>query len=130
MDEFFRDQLGRLPPYRSDEELRQEVFDKLYDTASLRVDLPGIEIHPIDETTWLQGYVSNNGMRRLAPEEIQGITVLSAVHNELVSGDTLAAAVSAALAHDPRTAVAGQYIGVYINLHARKLSGLAGITSY
>jgi hypothetical protein len=123
MDGLFHDQLGRLQPYRSDEELRQEVFDTLYDNVSLRVDLPGIEIHPIDGAVWLQGHVSNDGMRRLATEEIQGITGLSAVYNELVADDMLAAAVSAALAHDPRTAGAGQYIGVYPRLGEIHLRG-------
>ena len=112
-----------LHPYRSDEELGQEVFDKLYGYEILRVDLPGIEIHPIDGAIWLQGHVSSDGMRRLATEEIQGIAGLSAVHNELVGDDALAAAVAVALAHDQRTAGAGQYIGVYPRLGIIHLRG-------
>jgi osmotically-inducible protein OsmY len=117
------DRRSPLQPYRPDDELGHDVFDTLYDNVSLRVDLPGIEIHPIDGTVWLQGHVSNDAMRRLAMEEIQGITGLSAVHNELVADDTLAAAVSAALALDPRTAGAGQYIGVYPRLGEIHLRG-------
>jgi osmotically-inducible protein OsmY len=122
-DGLWQGQPGRLQPYRSDEELRQEVFDKLYGYEILRVDLRGIEIHPIDGAVWLQGHVSSDGMRRLAAEEIEGITGLSAVHNELVGDDALAAAVAVALAHDQRTAGAGQYIGVYPRLGTIHLRG-------
>jgi osmotically-inducible protein OsmY len=117
------DRRSPLQPYRLDEELGHDVFDKLYDSVSLRVDLPGIEIYPIDGAVWLQGHVSNDSMRRLAEEVIQGIPGLSAVHNELVADDTLAAAASTALAHDPRTSGAGQYIGVYPRLGEIHLRG-------
>ena len=117
------DQPLPLQPYRSDEELRQEVFDKLYGYEILRVDLPGIEILPLDGAVWLQGHVSSDGTRRLVPEQIKGIAGLSAVHNELVGDDTLAAAVAVALAHDPRTAGTGQYIGVYPRLGIIHLRG-------
>jgi osmotically-inducible protein OsmY len=123
LEELPPDRRSPLQPYRPDEELGHDVFDKLYDSVSLRVDLPGIEIYPIDGAVWLQGHVSNDSMRRLAEEVIQGITGLSAVHNELVADDTLAAAVSAALAHDPRTAGDGQYIGVYPRLGEIRLRG-------
>ena len=123
MDSLSADRRSQLQLYRPDEELGHNVFDKLFDSVSLRVDLPGIEIHPIDGTVWLQGHVSNDSMRRLAEEVIQGITGLSAVHNDLVADDRLAAAVSAALAHDPRTGGDGQYIGVYPRLGEIRLRG-------
>jgi osmotically-inducible protein OsmY len=123
MEKLSANRRSQLQPYRPDEELRHDVFDKRYDNVSLLVDLPGIEIHPIDGIVWLQGHVSNDSMRRLAEEETQGITGLSAVHNELVADNTLAAAVSAALAQDPRTAGAGQYIGVYPRLGEIRLRG-------
>jgi osmotically-inducible protein OsmY len=123
LDGLSHEQPSQLQLYRSDEELYQEVFDTLYDNVSLRVDLPGVEIHPIDGVVWLHGHVSNDSMRRLAEEEIQGITGVSAIHNALVADDTLAAAVSVALAHDPRTAGPGQFIGVYPRLGEIRLRG-------
>jgi osmotically-inducible protein OsmY len=113
----------RLVPYRSDERLRREVHDKLFDYEPMRLDLPAIEIVPIDGTVWLRGHISSDGMRRLAEEKVQGITGLVALHNELVADDALAAAVLMALARDRRTAGAGQHIGVYPRLGTIRLRG-------
>ncbi|MGO8948774.1 MAG: BON domain-containing protein [Ktedonobacterales bacterium] len=117
------EQQDHLLPYSADETLRQKMHDKLYDYEPMRLDLPGIEILPIDGTVWLRGHISSDGMRRLAEEKVQGITGLTALHNELVVDDALAAAVSQALAHDERTGGAGQHIGVYPRLGTIHLRG-------
>jgi osmotically-inducible protein OsmY len=117
------EQKDQLVPYRSDESLRQEVYDKLFDYEPMRLDLPAIDIEPIDGTVWLRGHISSDGMRRLAEETVQAITGLVALHNELVADDALAAAVSMALARDGRIAGTGQHIGVYPRLGTIRLRG-------
>ncbi|MGZ6387754.1 MAG: BON domain-containing protein [Ktedonobacterales bacterium] len=111
----------RLTPYRDDEELRQEVFNAIYDYARLRVDLPGIQIFAIDGVIWLKGHVASDLNRVLVADQLGGIVGLAELHNELVADNELAAAVSMALAKDPRTA--GQRIGVYPKLGEVHLRG-------
>ena len=110
-----------LMPAHPDEALRRDVYDRLYAYAPLRVDLAGIEIHPSDGAVWLRGHVSSDLKRRLVEHQLQGLVGMSALHNELVADNELAAAVSMALAHDPRTA--RQHIGVYPCLGAVHLRG-------
>ena len=112
----------RLPPYRSDTLLRQDVYSRLFEYAPLRVDLPGITIHPIDGVVWLHGYVSSSGARRMAEDRAYGAKGLTALHNELTSDDALAAAISMALAHDPGVDK-HQQIGVYPRLGVVYLRG-------
>jgi hypothetical protein len=38
----------RLLPWRMDTLLRQDEYARLFDYVPLRVDLPGIEIQPVD----------------------------------------------------------------------------------
>lgn len=111
----------RLTPYRDDEELRQEAFDAIYNYARLRVELPGILIYAIDGVIWLKGHVSSDLNRLLVEDQLGGIVGLAELHNELVADNELAAAVSMALAKDPRTA--GQHIGVYPKLGEVHLRG-------
>ena len=112
----------RLLPYRSDTLLRQDVYSRLFEYAPLRVDLPGITIHPIDGVVWLHGYVSSSGARRMAEDRARGAKGLTALHNELTSDDALAAAISMALAHDPGVDKR-QQIGVYPRLGVVYLRG-------
>ena len=102
---------SRLTSFRPDEELRQEVYDAIYDYPRLRVELNGISIHAIDGVVWLRGYVSNDLNRRMVEDQLQNIAGLSELHNELITDTELASSVSMALAHDPRTA--NEHIGVY-----------------
>lgn len=51
----------RLQPYRTDMLLRQNVYTRLFDYAPLHVDLPGIEILPVDGVVWLRGHVTSGG---------------------------------------------------------------------
>ena len=112
----------RLLPYRSDTVLRQDVYARLFDYAPLRVDLPGIEIQPVDGVVWLCGHVASGGARRMADDQLQGVRGLAALCNELTADDALAATVSMALAHDPG-ADRHQHIGVYPRLGVVYLRG-------
>jgi osmotically-inducible protein OsmY len=112
----------RLLPYRSDTVLRQDVYARLFDYAPLRVDLPGIEIQPVDGEVWLRGHVASGGKRRMAEDQVQGVRGLTALRNELTADDALAATVSMALAQDPG-ADRRQHIGVYPRLGVVYLRG-------
>lgn len=114
---------AQLVPYRPDEELRQEVYDAIYDYPRLRVDLPGIVIHAIDGVVWLRGYVASDLNRRIVTDQLGGIVGLAELHNELIADNQLAADVSMALGRDPRTA--GEPIGVYPRLGTVHLRGNA-----
>jgi osmotically-inducible protein OsmY len=118
----------RLLPYRSDTVLRQDVYARLFDYAPLRVDLPGIEIHPVDGVVWLRGHVASSGARRMAEDQAQGVRGLTALRNELTADDALAATVSMALAHDPG-ADRRQHIGVYPRLGVVYLRGSVPTTA-
>ncbi len=110
-----------LTPFRPDADLYQAVHAAIYDYQPLRVDLPGIEIHALDGTVWLRGHVSSDLNCRLVEDQVQGIPGLSEIYNELIADSELAAAISLALAHDPRTA--GEHIGVYPRLGEVRLRG-------
>ncbi|HEX8981753.1 MAG TPA: BON domain-containing protein [Ktedonobacterales bacterium] len=112
----------RLLPYRTDTVLRQDVYARLFDYAPLRVDLPGIEIQPVDGEVWLRGHVSSSGARRMAEDQTQGVRGLMALRNELSADDALAATVSMAIAQDPG-ADRRQHIGVYPRLGVVYLRG-------
>src|SRR5262249_33297455 len=118
--------LGSLPPsrltaYRDDAALRQEALDAIYDYWLLRVDMPGFEVHAIDGVIWLRGHVASDLNRRLVADQLVGIPGLAEVHNDLIADTALAAAVSMAVAHDPRTA--SERIGVYPRLGTISLRG-------
>lgn len=108
-------------PYRSDADPARGPQARLFDYQPLRIDLSGIEILPVDGIVWLRGHVSSNLKRRLVEELLPDYAGVSAVHNELAADNELAATVSMARAHDPRTA--GQHIGVYPRLGELHLRG-------
>ena len=112
---------AQLTPYRSDKELRQEIYDRLYDYPRLRVDLPGVRIYVIDGVVWLRGNVASDVNRRLIDDLLQNVNGLDELHNELYPDNEVAASVSLALAHDTRTT--GQRIGVYPRLGEVHLRG-------
>jgi osmotically-inducible protein OsmY len=117
-----------LTPYRSDDELHEEIRSAIFDYPRLRVDLIGIGIHVIDGALWLQGHVSSDLNKRLVQDQLVNIRGLSDIHNELISDTDLAGAVAMALAKDSRTA--RERIGVYptlgnINLRGRVRSEAA-----
>jgi osmotically-inducible protein OsmY len=113
--------VSQLTVYRPDEELRQAVYDAIYDYPRLRVELNGIIIHAIDGVVWLRGYVSNDLNRRMVEDQLQDIPGLAELHNDLITDTGLAADVAMALAHDPRTAY--EHIGVYPKLGEVHLRG-------
>ncbi|MGH2516138.1 MAG: BON domain-containing protein [Ktedonobacterales bacterium] len=110
-----------LAPYRTDADLREDVYQAINNYDPLRIDLPGIEIHAIDGVVWLKGHVSSELNVRLAADQLGNITGLSELHNELIEDSDLAARISHALALDPRTAK--EYIGVYPQLGVVRLRG-------
>jgi osmotically-inducible protein OsmY len=105
---------AQLTPYRPDEELHEEIRLAIEEMPRLRVDLPGMDIRVLDGVVWLRGHCASDLSRRLTWERVQGIRGIDELHNELISDQGLAAAVSTALAHDPRTA--RELIGVYPRL--------------
>jgi osmotically-inducible protein OsmY len=121
-------QAGAQPvvPFRPDAELYDEVHRAIENYARLRIDLEGIQIHAIDGVVWLKGHVSSELNRRLVQDQLTGIRGLAELHNELVADPELAAAVSAALARDPRAA--GERIGVYPELGDVRLRGIVRTT--
>lgn len=113
---------GELTPYRSDAELHDALYERIWDYARMRPDMPGIAIYAIDGVVWLKGYVSSDVNRRIIVDLMQNITGLAELHNELIADNQLAADVAMALAHDPRTA--NQRIGVYPKLGEVHLRGV------
>jgi len=111
-----------LTPYRSDAELRDEVYQRIWGYTRMRPDMPGITIHAIDGVVWLKGYVSSDLNRRVIQNLMQDITGLAELHNDLIADNLLAADVAMSLAHDPRTA--DQRIGVYPRLGEVHLRGV------
>ena len=112
---------GHLIPYRPDTELHDEIRRAIENYGRLRVDLPGIGIRVIDGVVWLQGHVSSDMNRRLVVDQLTGIRGIAELHNELIADTDLAAAVSMALARDPRTAE--EKIGVYPVVGVVRLRG-------
>jgi osmotically-inducible protein OsmY len=110
-----------LVPFRRDADLHAEAYAAIYDYEPLRIDLPGIEIHAIDGVIWLKGHVSSDLNKRLVSDQLQGITGLDELHNELLADTDLAGRISMALGRDPCTA--GQMIGVYPQLGVVRLRG-------
>lgn len=111
----------QLTPFRPDAALRDDVYAAMFKYDPLRIDLPAIQIHAIDGAVWLTGHVSSDLNRRLAQDQLTNIEGLAEVHNELMSDNDLASAVSFALARDPRTA--GEHVGVYPRLGEVHLRG-------
>jgi osmotically-inducible protein OsmY len=110
-----------LTSYRPDDELHEEVQRAIESYNSLRVDLAGIHIAAIDGVVWLRGHVSSELNRRLAGDLASGVRGIGELRNELITDPELAAAISSALANDPRTAK--ERIGVYPLLGTVRLRG-------
>jgi osmotically-inducible protein OsmY len=114
--------LDSLTLYRPDSDLQREAEAALFDYPRLRIDLAGIDLRAIDGEIWLLGHVSSELNSRLVVEQLRSLRDLAAIHNHLIADPDLAAAVAAALAHDPRTR--GQAIGVYPTLGQVRLGGV------
>src|SRR5262249_701172 len=105
---------AQLTAYRPDEELHEDIRLAIEDVPRLRVDLPGMDIRVLDGVVWLRGHCASDLSRRLTWERVPGIRGSEERKNDLSSDQGLAAAVSSALAHDPRTA--RELVGVYPRL--------------
>jgi len=111
----------QLTPFRTDAALAEDVHQAIYNYDPLRIDLPGIEIHAIDGVVWLKGHASSELNVRLAADQLLNIPGLGELNTDITVDSDLAASVSSALAHDPRTA--SEYIGVYPRLGVVRLRG-------
>lgn len=110
-----------LTPYRPDDELRDDIQRAIEGYNRLRVDLAGIHITATDGEVWLRGHVSSELNRRLVGDLASSVRGIVELRNELISDPDLAAAISSALARDPRTAE--ERIGVYPMLGVVRLRG-------
>jgi hypothetical protein len=113
--------LNALPPYRSDDDLQQEIERALFDLTPLHIDLKGITIHVLDSVLYLEGNISSQLRADIVENQVQGVPGLLEIVNNLVGDDRLAADLAMALAQDPRTR--DLPIGVYPRLGAVRLSG-------
>jgi len=113
--------LNALPPYRSDDDLQQEVKRELFDLTPLHLDLKGITIRVLDSVLYLDGNVSNQLRATIVEEQVLGVPGLLEIQNRLVGDDQLAADLALILAHDPLTR--GLPIGIYPRLGEVRLSG-------
>ncbi len=113
--------LQKLPAYRSDSELRQEVEQALFDLTLLHVDFPGMIVRVLDSVLYLDGNISSSLRGDLVVDQAWGVEGLLEVKNQLVGDDRLAADLAMALGHDPRTQDVP--VGVYPRLGVVRLSG-------
>ncbi len=110
-----------LPPYRSDEELQQDVENILFDLTPLHVDFKGMKLRVLDGVLYLDGNISSSLRSDIVQDQALGVPGLLEIKNNLIGDDTLASNLAMALAHDPRTR--DLPIGVYPRLGEVRLSG-------
>jgi osmotically-inducible protein OsmY len=113
--------LNALPPYRSDDELQQEVEAVLFDVTPMHVDLKGISARVLDGVLYLDGNISSSLRSDIVQDQSYGVDGLLEIKNNLVADDRLAADIAEALAQDPRTRELP--IGVYPLLGEVRLAG-------
>jgi osmotically-inducible protein OsmY len=113
--------LRTLPPYRTDEELQQDVERVIFELAPLHVDLHAITMHVVDGVLYLDGNISSSLRAEIVADQAVGIQGLLEVQNRLIGDDALAGAVALALGRDPHTR--DLPIGVYPRLGIVRLSG-------
>lgn len=113
--------LQTLPPYRSDEELQEDVERILFELTPLHVDFRGITMRVVDGVLYLDGNISSSLRGEIVEDQAVGIPGLLGVKNRLVGDDLLASNVALALGRDPRTR--DLPIGVYPRLGIVRLSG-------
>ncbi len=113
--------LQKMPLYRPDSVLQQEVEQILFDITPLHVDFPGMAIRVLDSVLYLDGNISSSLRGDLAVDQAAGVEGLLEIKNRLVGDDQLAADLALALGRDPRTH--DLPMGVYPRLGAVRLSG-------
>jgi len=113
--------LQTLPPYRTDEEVQEDVERVIFQLTPLHVDLQGMTMRVIDSVLYLDGNVSSSLRGEIVADQAVGIQGLLEVKNGLIGDDVLASNVALALGHDPQTR--DLPIGVYPHLGIVRLSG-------
>jgi osmotically-inducible protein OsmY len=97
------DELDLLPEYRPDEEIADNVLQRLHDTPQFQgVDLDSVHIEVNGGVVWLGGHVRSRDLRELAGEVATRVPGVLRVENALIADDELAAEVERALLADER----------------------------
>lgn len=109
--------------FRNDSELKDDVYNRLWNYPRLRIDLHSVDIRVNDGEVWLRGFVSSTINRRIIENLLINIKGMIVLHNYLVDDTDLSITISRALANDPRTR--NQSIGVYSTLGKVALRGMA-----
>jgi osmotically-inducible protein OsmY len=113
--------LQKMPAYRSDADLQQEVERVLFDLTSLHVDYKGMTIRVLDGVLYLDGNISSSLRADVVQDQASGVQGLLGIKNNLIGDDTLAADLASALGRDERTH--DLPIGVYPKLGVVRLGG-------
>ena len=113
--------LHALPPYRTDNDLQQEVENVLFDFTPLHVDFKGMDIRVLDSVLYLTGNISSSLRADVAQDQVSAIPGLLEIKNELIADDELAADLAAAFGKDARTH--DLPIGIYPKLGVVRLGG-------
>ncbi len=113
--------LNKLPPYRPDDELQQDVESVLFDLTPMHIDMKGIRVRVLDGVLYLDGNISSALRADIAQDQVLGVPGILEIKNNLVADDRLAADLAMALAQDQRTRELP--IGVYPRLGVVRLSG-------
>jgi osmotically-inducible protein OsmY len=113
--------LNALPPYRSDDELQQDVEAVLFDVTPMHIDLKGISARVLDGVLYLDGNISSSIRSDIVQDQAYGVEGLLEIKNNLVADDKLATDIAGALAQDPRTH--DLPIGVYPLMGEVRLAG-------
>ncbi|HTI13799.1 MAG TPA: BON domain-containing protein [Dictyobacter sp.] len=110
-----------LPPYRSDNDIQNDVEQILNTIIPLHVDYPGMSIRVLDSVLYLEGNISSSLRGDMVEDVTSGVSGLLETKNLLVGDDSLANDLANALGRDERTR--DLPIGVYPRLGVVRLSG-------
>ncbi len=115
--------LNALAPYRSDDELLQDVRRVLFDLACLHINLQGMNLRALDGVLYLEGNISSQLRADIVEGRARAVPGLLEIKNHLVGDDRLVADLTKALSQDMRTR--DMLIGVSSRLGEVRLSGSA-----
>ncbi len=125
-DEIFieadREQLMRLPEYRPDADILEDVWEALWAVYPIRaLELDAIQVQVRDGVVTLKGNVASPTHRHLAVQATQKVPGVLRVEDELIADDELEAAVARQLSRDEL--LAKSYIRVESDLGTVTLMG-------
>ncbi|MCS7001477.1 MAG: BON domain-containing protein [Dehalococcoidia bacterium] len=109
-------------PSAADARLARDILEALDDTEPIEAVGHRIEVTVVDGVARLTGVVRTEVLRHLAGQVAAGVRGVVAVQNDLLSDQTIARQVAAALARDP--IVADRHILVQSTLGAVTLRGV------